>query len=628
MSGKEKKTVKKKEVGKEPEFHRMGTVIRGLKYLAKDSPGILPVAVLHALLSAAYPYIGIILSAAILTGLADPGRDMRQLFFLALLLVVLNFLGRRLLDFLGQLQDVLQYVVMKHVDRSVAEKAWKMEYGMSGNPQVNERKWTITYYHYGRGVVALAWQVKNFLQALTTIAISVTLTAQLFMARAVGEGKIVAFLNHWLAAVLFWLFAALTIGFTIWTSTKVQKCYYQMGEDSRRPGNQMMALLERGCAEYTKGKELRLFGAEGVISRRLEALAGEVVEISRRVFRYERKMTGLPTFLSRFFHMVVYLFVGVKAFFGAFGAGSILQYTGAVTQLGDGITLFSEVVRDFLQNLRYIHDYFTFLDLPNRMDTGTLPVTKQIREAYEFTFRNVTFTYPGSAQPVLHNVNCSFKKGEKLAVVEKNGSGKTTFIKLLCRLYDPEEGEILLNGVDIRRYQYDQYMDLFSTVFQDYQIFAFELGENVASASDYQESLVSDSLEFAGFGDRLKSLEKGLHTQVYKYFGEDGLELSGGENQKVAIARCLYKDADYVILDEPTAALDPVAEAEVYQRMNRFVKDKGAIYISHRLSSCHFCDRILVFEEGRVVENGTHGELLEAGGLYQKMWEAQAQYYA
>mgnify|MGYP001095076011 FL=1 len=628
MSREGKRSREEKEKKDTPAFDRRKTVIRGLKYLAADCPAILPVVVLDAIFEAVYPYIGILLSAAILTGLADPERDMGHLVFLALLLVGANFLGRRILDFCGQLQDVLQYVVMKHVDRSVAEKAWKMEYGMSGDPKINERKWAITYYHYGRGVVALAWQLRNFLQAIATIGISVALTMQLFVARAVGEGPVVGFLNHWMAPVLFWSLAALNICYTIWTSAQVEKCYYRQGEDSRRPGNQMMSLLERCCAEYRKGKELRLFGAGEVIGSRLEALSREVVGIAESAFRYERRATCLPTLFSWLFHMLVYLFVGMKAFFGAFGAGSILQYTGAVTQFGNGITQFSDTVRAFLQNLRYIQDYFDFLDLPGRMDTGTLPVTKQIREDYTFTFRDVTFTYPGGTEPVLHHVNCEFRKGEKLAVVGRNGSGKTTFIKLLCRLYDPEEGEILLNGVDIRRYQYDQYMELFSTVFQDYRIFAFELGENVAAASDYEEDRVIRSLQDAGFGERLKSLEKGLHTPVFKFFGEDGVELSGGESQKVAIARSLYRDAPYLVMDEPTAALDPVAEAEVYQQMNHFARGKGAIYISHRLSSCHFCDRILVFQEGRVVENGTHRELLEAGGLYRKMWDAQAQYYA
>ena len=240
----------------------------------------------------------------------------------------------------------------------------------------------------------------------------------------------------------------------------------------------------------------------------------------------------------------------------------------------------------------------------------------------------MTFAYPGAPGPSLSGISCRFRKGEKIAIVGRNGSGKTTFIKLLCRLCDPQEGEILLNGVDIRKYQYQEYLSFFSTVFQDYQIFDFKLGENVAAESEYDGERVKEALENAGFGERLRTLADGLDTQLFKRFSEDGVELSGGESQKVAIARCLYKDAPYVVLDEPTAALDPVAEADIYQRMNRFTRDKGAIYISHRLSSCHFCHRILVFEEGRIAEQGSHEELLAAKGLYRRLWDAQAQYYA
>lgn len=226
-------------------------------------------------------------------------------------------------------------------------------------------------------------------------------------------------------------------------------------------------------------------------------------------------------------------------------------------------------------------------------------------------------------------MNIKFRVGSRLAVVGMNGSGKTTFIKLLCRLYDPMEGEILLNGIDIRKYRYDEYMDIFSVVFQDFKLFALPLGQNVATGSTYDEKRVTDCLIKAGFGERLKTLEKGLDTYLYKQLDKDGVEMSGGEEQKIAIARALYKDAPFIVLDEPTAALDPVAEAEIYEKFNDIAGDKTAIYISHRLSSCKFCDEIAVFDGGRMIQFGTHEELLaDEGGKYHELWYAQAQYYA
>ena len=248
---------------------------------------------------------------------------------------------------------------------------------------------------------------------------------------------------------------------------------------------------------------------------------------------------------------------------------------------------------------------------------------------YEIECRDVSFRYPGTDTWALRHVNLKFRVGERLAVVGKNGSGKTTFIKLLCRLYDPTEGEILLNGIDIRKYSYEEYLSLFSVVFQDFKLFSFELGQNVAASVEVDEERARACLEQAGFGTRLQELPKGLYTSLYKDFEEDGVEISGGEAQKIALARALYKDAPFLVLDEPTAALDPVAEYEVYTGFNRMVGNRTAVYISHRLSSCRFCDEIVVFDEGQIVQRGSHEALVsQEDGLYARLWNAQAQYYA
>ena len=221
-----------------------------------------------------------------------------------------------------------------------------------------------------------------------------------------------------------------------------------------------------------------------------------------------------------------------------------------------------------------------------------------------------------------------FKVGKRLAIVGENGSGKTTFIKLLCRLYDPQEGQILLNGIDIRKYHYPDYMGLFSVVFQDFQLMSQPLGNNVAGSMVYDERKVLKALSDAGFDERIKSMPDGLDTWLYKEYTENGVEISGGEAQKIAIARALYKNAPFIILDEPTAALDPIAEAEIYAKLNEIIDDKTAVYISHRLSSCKFCDEILVFHEGKMVQQGSHEVLLaENRGKYYELWQAQAQYY-
>jgi len=275
----------------------------------------------------------------------------------------------------------------------------------------------------------------------------------------------------------------------------------------------------------------------------------------------------------------------------------------------------------------FMRTTYEFLDIPNSMYQGTLTTEKRTDRQYEVEFKDVSFKYPGSELWALRHVNMKFKVGRRLAIVGENGSGKTTFIKLLCRLYDPQEGQILLNDIDIRKYRYDDYMKIFSVVFQDFQLICQPLGNNVAGSVEYDRARAEKALIDAGFGDRLATMENGLDTVLYKNLAEGGVDISGGESQKIAIARALYKDAPFIILDEPTAALDPIAEAEIYSKFNEISGDKTAIYISHRLSSCKFCDEIAVFHEGGVIQHGTHDDLLaDATGKYYELWHAQAQY--
>uniref|UniRef100_UPI0030795D70 ABC transporter ATP-binding protein n=1 Tax=Zhenhengia sp. TaxID=2944208 RepID=UPI0030795D70 len=242
-------------------------------------------------------------------------------------------------------------------------------------------------------------------------------------------------------------------------------------------------------------------------------------------------------------------------------------------------------------------------------------------------FKNVWFKYPQAEDYTLKDVSLTLNSREKMSIVGQNGAGKTTFIKLLCRLYEPEKGEILINGVNVKEYAFDEYTKLLSVVFQDYKLFSFTIKENMSFNQACNEEELEIALQKSGVRDKVASLDKGVETSLYKNFDKEGTELSGGEMQKLAIARAIYKNAPIVVLDEPTAALDPYAEYEIYAKFNELVKNKTAIYISHRLSSCRFCDKIAVFDKGRLIEQGTHTELKEQDGKYAQMWKAQAQYY-
>lgn len=255
-----------------------------------------------------------------------------------------------------------------------------------------------------------------------------------------------------------------------------------------------------------------------------------------------------------------------------------------------------------------------------------MSATKERKKREKGKLKKVLYLYKRALGLMWKNLE--FRIGEKMAVVGMNGSGKSTFIKLLCRLYDPTEGTITMNGIDIRRYDYQEYMSLFSVVFQDFQLFSFTLGENVAVSEDYQEEAVRDALGKAGMEEFLENHGNSLSTVLYRDFDKDGVEVSGGEAQKIALARAVCKGAPFVLLDEPTAALDPRAEYEIYKRFNDLVADRTTVYISHRMSSCRFCGDIAVFHEGQVVQRGSHESLMqETNGKYYELWTAQAQYY-
>ena len=246
----------------------------------------------------------------------------------------------------------------------------------------------------------------------------------------------------------------------------------------------------------------------------------------------------------------------------------------------------------------------------------------------EIEFKDVSFKYPNTEKYILKNVSATIKAGEHVAIVGQNGAGKTTFIKLLCHLYDNYEGKILINGREAGEYSFMGYIRLLSVVFQDFRLFAFTIKENVTVFQDKKVDL-EEIYKIAGIEDWITSLEEKDSTHIYKMFVENGVEPSGGQAQKLAIARALYKNAPIVVLDEPTAALDPISEYEVYKNFDKLVHGKTAIYISHRLSSCRFCDRIIVLEDGSVVEEGSHEKLIEnTKGLYFKMYNTQAKHYS
>ena len=342
--------------------------------------------------------------------------------------------------------------------------------------------------------------------------------------------------------------------------------------------------------------------------------------------RFSAITDGKNALLSLLSNFAAYLVIGARALYGVLPIGDVLLYAGSVTRAMSDLQTFLVTGSEFDYINSYLSTYEDFIAQPSMAYDGTLPIEKRDDGQYEFAFHDVSFSYPGTNIPVLEHVTLSFAVGEKTALVGRNGAGKTTLIKLLCRLYEPTSGYITLNGIDIRKYSYKEYTQAFSVVFQDFHLFSLPLDENIAAGTEIDEAALQSSLAKVGLTGRVQQLPQGVRTRLYNNNGS-GVDLSGGEAQRTAIARALYKDAPFVILDEPTAALDPIAEAEIYEQFSQMTAGKTAVYISHRMSSCKFCDRIIVLDHGRIAEDGTHDTLLANHGIYANLYETQAQYY-
>ncbi len=377
--------------------------------------------------------------------------------------------------------------------------------------------------------------------------------------------------------------------------------------------NRIFSYVLFQLASFQYGKDIRLYDSSRMMGDRARRQSDEMTDIwKKRGIEQIRYTWGID--------LVNVLRDGV---------GDFTMCVMSATQLYNSLQNIIFNVMEIKKRCNYAYQFVLFLDYPAAMQTGDRSLVDTGSEGHVIAFRDVSFRYPRSEKYVLRHLNLTIRQGEHLAIVGLNGAGKTTFIKLLCRLYEVTEGEICIDGVNIMEYAEEEYRKLFAVVFQDFKLFAFSLRENVAPGLEtVDEKRLEQVLTQTGLYEDAQKLADGLDTTIYKSFDEKGVELSGGQQQKTAISRALYRDAPIVILDEPTAALDPIAEYEIYRQFHTLVGGKTAIYISHRLSSCRFCDHIAVFAEDTVKEYGTHDELVvREGGIYAEMFHAQAQYY-
>lgn len=429
------------------------------------------------------------------------------------------------------------------------------------------------------------------------------------------------------AAALLFNIGLAVVGASVYAKWYQKKESAAMNQMTQAEKNSRFWYMDEGGSGAIGAQSLKdifMYRAKKMIQKTIDT---EREGVRKNVFTIARinSAGGLGTgMIQGILLCVSYYCVLALAIAGTITVGMVLRYAQAIFQACMSVSASIRLAGEFRTDVGRIASTLEYLNLEAEKTKGDsfTEMTKGVIE-----FRNVSFRYPGTKELVLDHVSLKIEPSEKIAVVGKNGSGKTTLVKLLCRLYEPEEGEILWNGKNIREYDLKEWQKIFAIVFQDYSLLSLTLGQNVAASEQYEAERAKEVLQLAGFGERLNKLKKGLETVVYPEYEQDGVSFSGGEEQKIAIARAIYKGGQICILDEPTAALDPVSESRVYESFDEIVKGKTAVYISHRLSSCKFSDRIFVLDNGKIVESGTHEALLSKNGLYAQLWQAQAQYY-
>ena len=606
----------KKEKGKVRKILRIYK--RSLGILHREFGGYMGAAILKWVLAVCSPYWSIWFSARLLDEIFGDRSAGTLVLYAALLLggtLALDFCR----EFFGVLADHRKFEFSEKQNMIFAEKMMELDYSLLEEEKTHMllRRVVRETFNDGKNLETIRRCLPEFLSSLAAMGLSVAMVWELLQ-------------RTWDYGILTLLFVALT-ALGIWISGKCAASASRAQLDCNRSISENC--VQRDCYldyfnQYERGKEIRIFRFGRLMIDKLLATHHFNDRALDRRARKTVPLYGISGLTQEGTVALAYCLTGFAALMGRITVGGMTQYTRSIDQFIQNLRSCWEDAVTLWYNADYLERYFEYLDMPSRMKKGCLPVEKRVDGEYRIAFEHVSFCYPGSVTYALRDINMEFQIGEKMAVVGMNGSGKSTFIKLLCRLYDPTEGVITLNGIDIRRYNYQEYLSLFSVVFQDFKLFSFTLGENVAVSEEYSGERVRDALEKAGLEEFLQRRENGLSTVLYRDFDNDGIEVSGGEAQKIALARAVCKGAPFVLLDEPTAALDPRAEYEIYRRFNDLVADRTTVYISHRMSSCRFCGDIAVFHEGRMVQRGSHESLMEEkDGKYYELWTAQAQYY-
>lgn len=528
------------------------------------------------------------------------------IYFAGLLIINLfnSFCGSRL--------HMRQYNISLRYQHAISEKHMRTDYANTDNPEA------ITKYQHAMNDACSGQCAPEFIwQSLLGLFTS--------LLGIFTYGSVIATVSPWILLLLF-LSAFITYLVSRW-----QRNYIEKNKDNWVNIDRKIGYLQSFSQKFDHAKDIRIYGMLGWLTDMLAGFQKERFVWTKKVSAQGLGGTCINALLALIRNGAAYAILIFMVFNNEIGAGDFVFYFGAITGFSAWLTGIGDKVNDITHKIIKIGYYREYFEIEEKYNHGTgCPLPTEQELPVDIEFNNVSFKYPSAdgEKYALKNVNLKIGKGEKLAIVGANGAGKTTLVKLMCGFYYPSEGEIKLNRRVIADYNIEDYYSLFSAVFQDIYLLPVTIAEFVSSSEkDINRDKVMDVIYQAGLADKINSLRNGIDSRLMKGVFDDSIEMSGGEKQKLMLARALYKNAPMIVLDEPTAALDPIAENELYLKYNDLTANKTSVYISHRLASTRFCDRIVYLENGEIVECGTHDELMKLGGKYSHMFELQSYYY-
>ncbi len=589
----------------------MKKLVHFLKLAWSVSPANILLLLLKSLTGAAKTLLNIILPMFLVNELTG-SRDVERLILFAGL-IVLNNVGMTLLDnMLARFSIIRQEKASNEMLKLMSEKIMNLEYSYLENPTYLDLKERAVFTIQNQGAIY------NLLNAIfQTLGQVITVAGMIAILATLGPVLIIVLVVGTL--LMLWIYAGV--------SRAQMEVMQEIVPINRRYGYYLNLGTEKDAQ-----KDIRLYDMSDMITGRIMEFSNDTCDMFEKMQLKLGRALGQMAAVSEGVAAFSYAYVGFRTLSDYFGPkltlGALTMYVSAAINISTMVVGLGEGIIMMFQFLGWLDPYMEFMSLAEETkQTGGIPFSGEV-ETVEF--KNVTFTYPNAEKAVLKDVSFSIKKGEKISIVGLNGAGKSTLVKLICRMYKADSGEILINGKNIYEYEYMSYMNNISAVFQDYRLFNFTIAENISceEISKKQENRINRLVHEVGLEEKVAELPNGIYSRFGKDYDKDGVELSGGQGQKIAIARALYKKASMVILDEPASALDPIAEAEIYEKFNGLVEDKTAIYISHRMSSSVFCDKILIIDSGTVADFDTHENLMKkTDSLYYKLFMTQADNY-